>query len=127
MKMKNQEILNFANTSFGSKHLPIKIAYAISKNADAVTGALKAYEECRKKCLEQYAKKDEDGKAIIENGNYVIEDMKQFSKEISELLAMETEVVIQEVSIDEFAKCDETGFDKLTVEEMSILKFMVTM
>lgn len=125
MKITNQEVLNFAGTSFGSKHLPVRISYAISKNADAIAGALKAYEETRKNLLERFAKKDEEGKAVIENGNYVIDDMEQFAKEMNELLTVETEVIVQEVSIDEFAKCDEAGFDRLTVSEMAILKFMI--
>lgn len=126
MKIKNREILNFANTHFGDKHLPVKISFAISKNAEAVAGALKAYEETRKSRLEKYAKKDEDGKPVVKDGNYVIEDLEKWSEEIRELLDTETEVMIQEVSIDEFAKCDDPCFDTLSVAEMSILKFMIT-
>jgi len=123
--MTNQEILNFANSMFGNKHLPVKIAYAISKNANAVADAVKAYDDTRKKLLDQFAKKDENGEPIITNGQYDIEDAEKWNEEIRELLETETEVAIHTVSIDEFEKCDDPRYDTLTVAEMSILKFMI--
>ena len=125
MKMTNQEIINFASAAFGNKKVPIKIAYAISKNAETVGAAFKAYEETRKKRLEEYAEKDEEGNPIIENGQYVVEDLAAWSEEIRELLEIETEVQVHKVSIDEFMKCDDSRFDVFSVSEMAILNFMI--
>lgn len=125
MKMTNQEILNFANTAFGDKHLPIKIAYAISKNARTIEAALKAYDEIRKNRLEEYAKKDAEGKPIIEENQYIIDDVEKLNADMAELLATETEVGIHKVHISEFDKLDDPKFDALTVSEMAILKFMI--
>ena len=125
MKMTNQEILNFANLALGNKHLPVKIAYAIQKNAEAIKPALTAYDGIRKDKLESYSKKDEEGKPIITDNSYTIEDVESFNADMTELLAIETEVDIQKVKIDEFDKLDDPKFDALTVSEMAILKFMI--
>lgn len=125
MKMTNQEIINFANTMLGSKHLPVKIAFAIHKNARTVEAALKAYDETRKSLIERYAKKDDEGKPIAEDGNYIIENAESFNADITDLLAEKTEVDVHMVHIDEFAKLDDPKFDALTVSEMSILNFMI--
>lgn len=125
MKIKNQEIVNFAGVKLGDKRLPVKISYAIHKNAAAIEPSLKAYDETRKSLVEQYAKKDEDGKPIIEDNKYTIEDIAAFNEDMAELLNEETEVEVQKVSVDEFDKLDDPKFDALTVSEMSILSFMI--
>lgn len=125
MKIKNQELINFANTVLGDKHLPVKISYAIHKNAAAIEPALKAYEEVRKELIKQYAKKDEDGNPAVEDGKYTIENADAFNADIAELNAEETEIEIQKVAISEFEKLDDPKFDALTVSEMAILHFMV--
>lgn len=125
MKMKNQDIINFAGVTLGGKHLPVKISYAIHKNAAAIEPALKAYDEVRKSLVEQYAEKDEDGKPIIEDGKYTIKDVEAFNADMTDLLAEETEVAIHTVKIDEFDKLDDPKFDALTVSEMAILNFMI--
>ncbi|MGN7286335.1 DUF1617 family protein [Shouchella clausii] len=47
----------------------------------------KLVEEERKEILETYAVKDEQGKAVIEDGNYKIENMHGLAEETQELLA----------------------------------------
>lgn len=125
MKMTNQEILNFAKLMLGSKHLPVKIAYAIQKNAEAVKPALKAYDEIYNSKLKSYAKKDEEGEPIVTDNQYTIEDVESFNADITELLTIETEVDIHKVHMTEFEKLDDPKFDALTVSEMAILKFMI--
>lgn len=125
MKLTNETILRFANSAFGGKHLPVKLAYAISVNAEAVSGALKAYNEARQKLVEQYAKKDEDGNTLIENEQYDIDDTDGWNEAVRELFGAEAEVNITTVTIEELARCDEPEFDSLTVAEMAILNFMI--
>ena len=125
MKMTNQEIINFANTMLGGKHLPVKIAFAIHKNARTIETALKAYDETRKSLIEQYAKKDAEGKPIIEDDKYTIENVAEMEADMADLLAEKVEVEIHKVHFDEFAKLDDSKFDALTVSEMSILDFMI--
>jgi hypothetical protein len=125
MKMTNQEIINFANMMLGDKHLPVKFAFAIHKNAKTIEPALKAYNETRKGLIEQYAKKDDEGKPIIEDDKYTVENVEQFNADMNDLLTEETEVEIHKVSVDELAKLDDPRFDALTVSEMTILNFMI--
>lgn len=125
MKIKNQEILDFAGMRLGDKRLPVKISYAIHKNAAAIEPILKAYDETRKSLIEQYAEKGEDGKPIIEDNKVTIGEPEAFNADMAELLDEETEVEIHKVSIAEFDKLDDPKFDALTVSEMSILNFMI--
>lgn len=46
---------------------------------------VKVYEEDRKELLEEHSKKDENGKAIINDGQYDIKDMVAFSDDLKEL------------------------------------------
>lgn len=125
MKIKNRDILRFANSAFGGKHWPVKLAFAISVNSEAVAAPLKAFDESRKKLAEEYAEKDADGKAVIEDNQYKIKDPVAFSEAYNELEEMEAEVNITTVKMKDIAKCDEPGFDTMSVSEMAVLKFMV--
>ena len=72
MKLKNKDILNFVNgcASLREKRLPVKLGYAIKKNLAAVSDAANAYDAERQELLEKYAAKGEDGKFLVENGQY---------------------------------------------------------
>ena len=125
MKIKNRELLNFANSPLGNKQLPVKLMFAISANAEEATGKIKAYEEARKKLIDKYAKKDENGEPIVEGSNYVFEDHVKWNEAIQELLDAEVEMDVTTVILEDVAKCDEAEFDSLTVNEIGIIKFMI--
>lgn len=126
MKIKNKTILDFAGLKLGGKHLPVKVAFAISTNAEAIGGALKAYNEQRNAMIEKYVKKDKKGNPVIkENGTYDIKDEEAWNKEIDELLDAEAEVAITTIKMKDLAKCDEGGFDSLNLAEISMLRFMI--
>ena len=126
MKLSNGEILKFVNgcVSLRKKKLPVKLGYAIKKNLAAVSDAGSAYDAERHEALERYAAKDENGNFIVENGRYSIEDKENFSKDIDELLTIETEVDIQTVSVEEIEKCEDPRYDALTVEDLETLEIM---
>ena len=113
MKLKNKDILNFVNgcASLREKRLPVKLGYAIKKNL-------------RQELLEKYAAKGGDGKFLVENGQYSIEDKEGFAKDLDELLAIETEVGIHTVSEEEIEKCDDPRYDALTVADLETLEIM---
>lgn len=125
MKLANKKMIEFAKIDFASKKLPVKLAYALSLNIEAIRVALKAYDEQRMKLVEEYAKKDTDGKPVIEDNNYVVEDAAKWMAAIDELLAAEAEVTITTVSIDDLEKCDSPDFDSLSVEELALMNFMI--
>lgn len=126
MKLKNKHIVVFLNTyeEMKGKKLPVKFGYAVKKNASALKDAAVAYTAERKEILDRYAKKDKNGKNIVENNCYVISDQEEYAKEIEELLEIETEAEIQKVSEEIIEKCDDPRYDPLTLEELAALEFM---
>lgn len=126
MKIKNQDILNFATIKFAEKHLPVKLAFAIAANAEAMNGALKAFETNRIELLKRYSEKDGEGNPVIEDDSYKLADAAEYAKELGELAETEAEITVTTVDAEILEKCDEDGFDKLTVRELTILKFMIT-
>ena len=125
MKVKNIELFNFINSELGNKRLPAKLSLAISVNVEEAGKKIEIYEKERIKIAEAHAKKDENGEPVIENSKYVIEDPVAWRKEHQELVNAEVECAMTTVTIDDITKCDEPGFDSLTVNEMTVIRFMI--
>lgn len=87
-KVSNYEGLEFAYIVFKNKQLIDKKLMEVDfiKN---VSNEVVEYEEKRVKMCEEFSKKDENGKVIIENELYVIEDKDQelFKTKMEELYA----------------------------------------
>lgn len=128
MKMKNSEIVAFLNTCAGlrQKHLPVRLAYAIKKNMSAVQEAAAAYMAEREELVARYAKKDENGEYLEEDNCYIMDDKAGFKKDMEELLGIETEVEIHNVSLATVEKCDDPKYDALTMEELDVIAYMLT-
>lgn len=131
MKITNRQVIEFINSvsanKLASKRLPVKVAYAISRNLDKMNNIVTSYETARKTLLDQYAEKDEEGKAKVKDGNYVIqEDQKQaFSDEMKELLEVENEIDLHTINMDEVEKCDTDKYDSLTTADLMTLDIMI--
>lgn len=131
MKITNRQVIEFINNvsanKLASKRLPVKVAYAISRNLDKMNNIITSYETARKTLLDQYAEKDEEGKAKVKDGNYVIqEDQKQaFSDEMKELLEVENEIDLHSINMDEVEKCDTDKYDSLTTADLMTLDIMI--
>ena len=126
MKIKNKDILEFASLKLGDKHLPVKVAFAISVNAEAANGALKAFNEQRTTMIEKYAKKNEKGEPMIaKNGMYESDKKEEWNEEYEELLNAEAEIAVSTIKMKDLLKCDESGFDSLSLSEIALLRFMI--
>ena len=131
MKITNRQVIEFINSvsvnKLASKRLPVKVAYAISRNLDKMNNIITSYETARKTLLDQYAEKDEEGKVKVKDGNYVIqEDQKQaFSDEMKELLEVENEIDLYTINMDEVEKCDTDKYDSLTTADLMTLDIMI--
>lgn len=131
MKITNRQVIEFINNvsanKLASKRLPVKVAYAISRNLDKMNNIITSYETARKTLLDQYAEKDEEGKAKVKDGNYVIqEDQKQaFSDEMKELLEVENEIDLHTINMEEVEKCDTDKYDSLTTADLMTLDIMI--
>ena len=127
MKITNRQIVNIFSgmPEIKSKRLPVKLGFAINKNMSAMKGTAESYDAERAKILYKYGEKDSVGKARVENGEYILKDKEGFREEMKELLGIENEIQIHMVSLDEIAKCDDERFDPLTLDELSLLEFMI--
>ncbi len=127
MKITNRQIVNIFSgmPEIKSKRLPVKLGFAINKNMSTMKGTAESYDAERAKILDKYGEKDSAGKARVENGEYILKDKDGFREEMKELLGIENEIQIHMVSLDEIAKCDDERFDPLTLDELSLLEFMI--
>ena len=112
-----EKALEKLNNTSGLKSV---IAYRIMKNVAQIKRELHFYEEQRIRLCEEYAEKN-DGKAIIENGNYVFTETGYgfFVKEIQELIDSKVDVCIEQLKLEDI---DCAG---LSPNEISLIDFML--
>lgn len=127
MKIKNSQIVNIFNHigEVKEKNIPVKIGFAINKNIALLNSSARAYEEERKKILDKYGEKDENGNPKVIDGEFAIKDHEQYSKELGDLLGIENDIPVHTLPIEEFEKCDNEKFDSLTPNDLSVLEFMI--
>lgn len=127
MKITNRQIVNIYNNigAIRNKNLPIKLGFAINWNMKAMETIAESYSAEQKKILDRYCEKDEFGQFRTEGDEFVLSDRKAYAKEIGELLAIESEVQVHAVSIEEIEKCDSGKYDALTPNELALLEFMI--
>lgn len=123
VKMTNKEILEKVNVlgEISSRKLPVKVSYAIAKNIEKVERELKHYNKERKKIIEEYCLKENDGTLKITNGNYDIDParLNDFNKQIYELQEIEIEMDIHKFNIELL-----NGYE-MTASEMMCIDFML--
>ncbi len=123
MKLKLVQLIN-ANQVLGKLNgthgLTAVCAFSIAKNIKKIAAELEAYEETRKKLLEEKADKDEKGKAIIEEGNYKLspEATQEVLEEINQLQQNEIDLDLTKIQIEELNSADLTPQELFTVEFM---------
>lgn len=108
--------------------LPAKLSYAISRNTKLLIEEYQIMNEERQKILEKHCLRDENGKPVLKDNAYTYADdeLKNAAiREQTELLETEIEVDIMMVPVSILEKCEEGRFDVLTVEEVSMLDFMI--
>ena len=127
MRLKNKEIrlLALQMEKLQKKNFPAKVSFAIAKNQKEISDTLQIIEEQRKKICEKYAKKDENGKAEIEGGAYVIQDPQGLKEEYQELMEIETEIDLQKMDEADLEKCGEGKYDAITPDDARILQYMM--
>jgi len=116
MQIKNSQIVNFLNGVAGiqAKRLPVKVAHAIALNIKLVEPAATIYEAERQKIAGKYAVRNESGKT----------DTVADEAALIELLSIEVELPIQQVTLADLEKCDAEQFDALSIQDIMALDFM---
>ncbi|WP_300902225.1 hypothetical protein [uncultured Clostridium sp.] len=124
-KLTNERIVNIINLlgRLNDTPLPIKVAYAVSKNIDKIERELKAYNIERSKLLDKYTEKDEKGEVIIENGHFKIKEecAANWNREIRELLDIENDVEIHMIQLDDLLNSN----CSIAPSEFELIDFMI--
>ena len=122
MKIRNERLVNSVGvlSKLTNLELPIKLSYAFSKNITKIDAELKAYNVEKRKLLNKYGEKDNEGNLKQnEKGEVNILDIENFNKEISELLKCESEVDIHLIDLESI----NTDI-KITPGELMIIDYM---
>lgn len=126
MKLSNEKILNTINVlgNLNNTQLPIKLAYAISKNINKIDIELKTYNDEKVKLINKYAEKDKEGKVISdEHGHIIIEEKhkEDWNNDILELLSIENEIDIHKIQLDDLLNANYN----ISPAELSMIDFMI--
>lgn len=121
MKMKNSEIYNYAQALIeafrdNNQRLPVKINFYLQKNKKTLLSLSQDIEQSRMEIAQNYGILNEEGTAY----NIPEENISIVNTEIQDLLNIEQEVPIYQVSIDSFSD-DLT----LTTAQMEAILFMI--
>lgn len=126
MKLSNEKILNTINVlgNLNNAQLPIKVAYAVSKNINKIESELKAYNTEKAKLIDKYSEKDEEGKVISnEQGHVTIknEHIEDWNRDINELLSIENEVDIHMIQLNDLLNANYN----ISPAELTLIDFMI--
>ena len=126
LNLSNERIVNTINAlgKLNNTQLPIKVAYAISKNVNKIESELKVYNTEKAKLIDKYCEKDEEGKLKIdENGNAALKEeyIEDYNKDIKELLSIENEIDIHMIKLDDLLN---SNYD-ISPAELSAIDFMI--
>ena len=106
LTLSNERIVNTIDVlgELNNAKLPVKVAYAITKNINKINSELKAYNKEKVKLIDKYAEKDEEGKLKVdENGNVPLKEeyIEDYNRDIKELLSIENEIDIHMIKLDD--------------------------
>ncbi|MEN8079095.1 hypothetical protein ABFP60_19220 [Clostridioides difficile] len=126
LNLSNERIVNTINVlgDLNNAKLPVKVAYAITKNINKINSELKAYNEEKAKLIDKYAEKDEEGKLKADEfGNVTLkeEHREDWDKDIKELLSIENEVDIHMIQLDDLLNSNYN----ISPAELAAIDFMI--
>ena len=125
LTLSNERIVNTINTlgELSNAKLPVKVAYAITKNINKINVELEAYNKEKAKLINKYGEKDEKGKLNVnENGIIPLkEEHIEDYKDIKELLSIENEIDIHMIQLDDLLNSDYN----ISPSELMTIDFMI--
>lgn len=123
MKLKNIEIMNSIPVinKLLQSDIDITAQFILNKNTSTINDIAKAYVIGRNKLLDKYVKKDEEGKMVIENNNYIFDDgnAEKCISEMNKLDNIENDIKLQKLSIEDLKGAKVTG------AEFEAVKFLI--
>lgn len=126
INLSNERIVNTINVlaELNNAKLPVKVAYAITKNINKINTELKAYNEEKAKLIDKYSEKDEEGKLKTDEiGNVTLkeEHIEDWNRDIKELLSIENEIDIHMINLDDLLNSNYN----ISPAELAAIEFMV--
>lgn len=124
MKIKNEVLVNSVQVlrKLNAAELPIKLSYKLAKNIKNIEKELALYEEEKQKLISKHGEKDEDGKVKQnEDGTINIANVPEWNNDIKELLAIEADISIEKINIDELGKSD----FKITPADLGLIDYLI--
>ena len=126
LNLSNERIVNTINAlaKLNNAQLPIKVAYAISKNINKIESELKVYNAERAKLVNKYGEKDKEGKLKVgENGNVPLKEeyIEDYNRDIKELVSIENEIDIHMIQLDDLLNSDYN----VSPDELAAIDFMI--
>lgn len=126
LNLSNERVVNTINalSKLNNAQLPIKVAYAISKNVNKIESELKVYNTEKAKLVNKYGEKDKEGKLKVgENGNVSLkeEHIEDYNRDIKELLSIENEMDIHMIKLDDLLNSDYN----ISPSELMTIDFMI--
>lgn len=129
MKITNKQMVTFMNVSGSILQLkiPKKLYSAIALNRASLKDTADVYTTQQDKLIDQYVKKDDKKRPIVNGNEYAFIDRDSYYRELEELLGIEHELNLQAIGEDLFDKMDEMEkFDSLSGVQYSCIDFMVS-
>ena len=126
LTLSNERIVNTINTlgELSNAKLPVKVAYAITKNINKINTELKSYNEEKTKLINKYGEKDEEGKLKVEENGIIHlkeEFIEDYNRDIKELLSIENELDIHMIQLDDLLNSDYN----ISPMELMTIDFMI--
>lgn len=116
-------------TKMENKKVPVSLGLILLQNKKKLDPVVENISVKEREIVDLYAEKDEAGNVIYNDQNQFKipkDNISQFNKEIDELVNTEIEIVFDKVSMDILNRCDESGFDSLSLEELRIIQEYMT-
>ena len=110
-----------------NKKLPIRMAFAIQKNAKLFREIVEFADNRQNEIVQKYAKRDESGKYVMtEDGEGVmIEDQESFIDEMDELAKTDMPLEFLKIAMSDVERCDEDRFDSLSPADLGAIDEMI--
>ena len=126
LTLSNERIVNTINTlgELSNAKLPVKVAYAITKNINKINVELEAYNKEKAKLINKYGERDEKGKLNVnENGIIPLkeEHIEDYNRDIKEFLSIENEIDIHIIQLDDLLNSDYN----ISPSELMTIDFMI--
>lgn len=124
MKIKNVVLSNSVSVlnKLSEMDLDIVVACKLEENIIKFNENLQAYEKTRRKLIEKYADKDNEGKPIVKDNQYCFTDEKnkiKFIEEINKLDNLEKDLEFNLFKLDDFKGV------RITTLDYGRIKFMI--